>query len=266
MPTSTRGSVRSSRGGGSATMSNASMVSQGNVFKQMKNRSCSDRLSRPAFWAMLSEIMAFVCLIPVAIIYWDSCKSFSLVMIAMGFLMFYMIIPQLVPLKICRPFRIHSYTKKLVIWAIMAISVIVCQYVFAGDCIGWYWYGMALSLPAFLFLAASLRPPTQQSRDEAKIEKRLSQQQLISHHNPSQGTSESQHHIMGSPIFGQFARSDSRPSSRHSSMPDAHGSTPRSTDSRPHRSSSGPVSTSSRHSRELTAGSYTPRSEFDDQV
>ena len=39
-------------------MSNASMVSQGNVFKQMKNRSCSDRMSRPAFWAMLSEIMA----------------------------------------------------------------------------------------------------------------------------------------------------------------------------------------------------------------
>lgn len=60
----------------------------------------------------------------------------------------------------------------------MAIFTIIFQYVFAGDCIGWYWYGMALSLPAFLFLAASLRPPTEQSKQEIRFERQESRRKI----------------------------------------------------------------------------------------
>lgn len=201
------------------------------LMKQMKNRSCSDRMSRPAFWAMLTEIFAFLILIPTAMIYLGTCKSFSLVMVALGFLMFYMIVPQLVPLKICRPFRIHSYTKKLIIWGAMAITVILGQYIFADKCIGWYWYGMALSLPAFLFLAASLRPPTEQSRAELRSERNIKGRLPGGPSNP---------HTLGSPIFDAF--NTHRPSSRQSSerslgrhsveSSHAHSFPPKSTSSR----------------------------------
>ena len=64
---------------------------------------------------------------------------------------------------------------------VMAIFTIIFQYVFAGDCIGWYWYGMALSLPAFLFLAASLRPPTEQSKQEIRFERQESRRKIWTH-------------------------------------------------------------------------------------
>lgn len=211
-------SSRTSRTGGRSSEAYAASLSHSsNPMKQMKNRSCSDRMSRPAFWAMLSEILAFTALIPVAIIYWNSCKTFSLVMISLGFVMFYMIVPQLVPLKICRPFRIHSYTKKLVIWGVMAIFTIIFQYVFAGDCIGWYWYGMALSLPAFLFLAASLRPPTEQSKQEIRFERQESRASLMGQPVNSRMTNRSESRgLLGSPIFDAFGMDSGRHSSSKS--------------------------------------------------